>query len=79
MTPKENLLAMYSHKKIDIMPMPFEDEFTVYPVNGFTERPAFNQGGVTGLAVCGNIQKQHRLQHQILMNIFWKISVTGEK
>lgn len=45
MTPKENLLAMYSHRKIDIMPMPFEDEFTVYPVNGFTERPAFNQGG----------------------------------
>lgn len=45
MTPKENLLAMYSHKKIDIMPMPFEDEFSVYPVNGFTERPPFNKGG----------------------------------
>ena len=27
------------------MPMPFEDEFSVFPVNGFTERPAFNQGG----------------------------------
>lgn len=45
MTPKENLLAMYHHQKIDIMPMPFEDEFNVYPVNGFTERPANNQGG----------------------------------
>lgn len=27
------------------MPLPQEGEFTVYPVNGFEERPAFNQGG----------------------------------
>jgi uroporphyrinogen decarboxylase len=45
MTAKENTLAMYSHKKIDHMPLWPEGETCVFPVNGFLERPAYNQGG----------------------------------
>lgn len=45
MTAKENLLAMYGHKKIEIMPVFGEGEFCVYPVNGFHERPPHNEGG----------------------------------
>lgn len=46
MTAKENLRRLYFHQQIDHMPAPGEGEQGVYPVNGFLERPANNQGGL---------------------------------
>jgi uroporphyrinogen decarboxylase len=45
MTAKENALAMYSHQKIDHMPLRIEGETGIFPINGFLERPANNQSG----------------------------------
>jgi len=43
---KENIRNMYCHGKIDRMPASGEGEYAVYPVNGFLERPANNEGGL---------------------------------
>lgn len=46
MNAKENLLDFYWHRPIQIMPLTGPGETTVYPVNGFHERPPYDQGGV---------------------------------
>lgn len=46
MTAKENLLNLYLHRDIEIMPAPGEGESGIYPTSGFWERPPYNQGGV---------------------------------
>lgn len=46
LTLKENIRNMYCHGSIDKMPAPGEGEYAVYPVNGFLERPANNEGGL---------------------------------
>ncbi len=43
---KENLLDFYWHRPIKIMPLTGPGEATVYPVNGFEERPPYDKGGV---------------------------------
>ncbi len=42
---KQNLLDFYWHRPMQIMPLTGSGEFTVYPVNGFEERPPFDRGG----------------------------------
>lgn len=42
---KENLLDFYWHRPIQIMPLTGPGEATIYPVNGFEERPPYDKGG----------------------------------
>lgn len=49
MTAKDNLINLYLHRNIDHMPAPGEGEQSIYPTNGFLERPANNQSGLDWL------------------------------
>lgn len=45
LSPKENFMKFYKKEKIEYLPRFGEGEYTVYPVNGFYERPAFEKAG----------------------------------